>query len=140
MQAAEVPRKTVQATIKRTVANGASEVAGQVAAGITASAGNTSNTNNGAQSNEGEFCTTPPAERWGRRPFLQIVVLYASDSRVLKYAKDVQSTFLDNGVDVYLQTEWESPTSSDQKGMLTINFICKNTKYSNRCFLKRIKL
>jgi len=59
---------------------------------------------------DGEMCTTQSADRRGRRPFLQIVVLYASDSRVLKYAKDVQSTFLDNGVDVFLQTEWEGPT------------------------------
>lgn len=50
---------------------------------------------------------TPTSERVARRPFLKIVVLYASDSRVLRYAKEVQLRFLDNGIDVCLQTEVE---------------------------------
>lgn len=50
------------------------------------------------------MCATPIEEREGRRPFLQVVVLFANDPRVYKYAKDVQSQFLDNGVDVFLQS------------------------------------
>eukprot|EP01116_Phalansterium_solitarium_P005947 TRINITY_DN18271_c0_g1_i1.p1 TRINITY_DN18271_c0_g1~~TRINITY_DN18271_c0_g1_i1.p1 ORF type:complete len:1019 (-),score=240.56 TRINITY_DN18271_c0_g1_i1:28-3000(-) len=41
--------------------------------------------------------------RFSRRPFLHILVLFASDTRVLNYAKEVQQIFLDNGIDVLLQ-------------------------------------
>lgn len=36
---------------------------------------------------------------------MHIVVLFGADPRVIRYAKEVQSTFLENGIDVYLQTE-----------------------------------
>lgn len=59
------------------------------------------------------MCTTPIAERDGRRPFLQIVVLYANDSRVFHYAKEVQNQFIENGIDVYLQIGVENTPSKD---------------------------
>lgn len=46
-----------------------------------------------------------PPNKTGRRPFLQIVVLFAADVRVMRYAKEVHTAFLENGVDAYLQTE-----------------------------------
>ena len=36
---------------------------------------------------------------------MQIVVLFGADPRVIRYSKEVQTTFLENGIDVYLQTE-----------------------------------
>lgn len=59
------------------------------------------------------MCTTPIAERDGRRPFLQIVVLYANDSRVFNYAKEVQHQFIENGIDVYLQIGVENVPSKE---------------------------
>lgn len=49
--------------------------------------------------------STPVNSRVGRKPYLHIVVLYASDIRVLKYAKEIHTLFLDNGVDVFLHSE-----------------------------------
>ncbi|KAF2073843.1 hypothetical protein CYY_004839 [Polysphondylium violaceum] len=46
-----------------------------------------------------------PNRMAGRRPFLQLVVLYAADPRVLRFSKEVQSMFLDRGIDVFLKTE-----------------------------------
>ena len=46
-----------------------------------------------------------PPNKTGRRPYLQIVVLFAADVRVMRYAKEVHTAFLENGVDAYLQTE-----------------------------------
>lgn len=44
--------------------------------------------------------------RFQRRPFLHIIVLFgADDSKVVKYSKDITQTFLDNGIDIYLQTK-----------------------------------
>ena len=37
-----------------------------------------------------------------RHPFLQIVVLFASDPRVITYAQKVQEMFMASGVDVLL--------------------------------------
>ena len=38
-----------------------------------------------------------------RRPLMHIVVLYASDLRVLHYAQAVGRKFMENGVDVFVQ-------------------------------------
>jgi len=46
-----------------------------------------------------------PSRMAGRRPFLQLVVLYAADPRVLRFSKEVQSMFLERGIDVFLKTE-----------------------------------
>lgn len=43
--------------------------------------------------------------RFARRPLLHLIVLYGSDPKVIRYSKEVQNTFLDNGIDVYLQTK-----------------------------------
>ena len=40
-----------------------------------------------------------------RRPFLHIIVLFASDPRVMQFSKELQNVFLENGVDVWMQTE-----------------------------------
>lgn len=48
--------------------------------------------------------------RYSRRPLLHVIVLYAGDLRVLRYSKELQNLFLDNGIDVYLQTK----TDDDQ--------------------------
>lgn len=61
------------------------------------------------------MCTTPISERDGRRPFLQIVVLYANDSRVFNYSKEVQNQFLENGIDVYLQIGIENVLSRENQ-------------------------
>ncbi|KAA0176060.1 hypothetical protein FNF27_02452 [Cafeteria roenbergensis] len=37
-------------------------------------------------------------------PFLQVVVLFASDNKVLQYAKNVQARFTRHGIDVFMQT------------------------------------
>jgi hypothetical protein len=37
-----------------------------------------------------------------RKPLLQVVVLFASDTRVFNYARSVVQRFLDVGIDVYL--------------------------------------
>lgn len=50
---------------------------------------------------------TPPGplrHRTIRRPFLQVVVLFASDNKVLQYAKNVQARFTRHGIDVFMQT------------------------------------
>lgn len=44
---------------------------------------------------------------YSRRPFLHLIVLFATDTKVMRYAKDVQNSFLDNGIDVYLQGRTE---------------------------------
>lgn len=73
--------------------------------------------NSGAVSEFGEGLTsTPPQDRTGRRPFLKVVVLYASDSRVLRYAKEVQTQFLDAGVDVYLQIDLDNVNMNGASG------------------------
>lgn len=73
--------------------------------------------NSGAVSEFGEGLTsTAPQDRTGRRPFLKVVVLYASDSRVLRYAKEVQTQFLDAGVDVYLQIDLDNTSFSGASG------------------------
>ncbi len=46
---------------------------------------------------------------------MQIVVLFASDPRVMQYARSVQTKFLDVGVDVWLMTELP-PEISGQGG------------------------
>eukprot|EP01133_Synstelium_polycarpum_P001418 gene1418-1642_t len=56
-------------------------------------------------------CRSNPSRMAGRRPFLQMVVLYASDARVLRFAKEVQTQFLDGGIDVFLKTEENNQTS-----------------------------
>lgn len=48
--------------------------------------------------------TTATRKTW-RRPFLHLVILYAGDQRVLRYAREIQNTFLDRSIDVILQTE-----------------------------------
>ncbi|EFA75252.1 hypothetical protein PPL_11327 [Heterostelium album PN500] len=53
-------------------------------------------------------CRSNPSRMAGRRPFLQLVVLYASDARVLRFAKEVQNQFLEGGIDVFLKTEENS--------------------------------
>lgn len=40
-----------------------------------------------------------------KRPLLHIIVLFAGDPRVRKYAEEVQELFLDNGIHVFTQTE-----------------------------------
>jgi len=40
-----------------------------------------------------------------RRPLLQIVVLFASDSRVLSYSRNLVARVLDAGIDVFLHTD-----------------------------------
>lgn len=51
--------------------------------------------------------TAAAAEPLGgvRRPVLHIVVLFASDTRVLSYARAVAQKFMDHGVDVFVQRE-----------------------------------
>lgn len=46
--------------------------------------------------------------RYSRRPFVHIVVLFGGDARMMRYAKDVQNAFLENGVDVYLHSKIEN--------------------------------
>lgn len=41
--------------------------------------------------------------KFGRRPFLQLVVLYASDARVSKYADEILEILLVAGIDVVVQ-------------------------------------
>ncbi|KAJ6238983.1 gata zinc finger domain-containing protein [Anaeramoeba flamelloides] len=43
--------------------------------------------------------------RYGRKPYLEVVVLYSNDKTVTKYSNLVRSSFLDNGIDVYLKLE-----------------------------------
>lgn len=82
-----------------------SNASGTMNSSLNAS-GASSLTSSGAINEFGEGLTsTAPQDRTGRRPFLKVVVLYASDSRVLRYAKEVQTQFLDVGVDVYLQID-----------------------------------
>lgn len=40
-----------------------------------------------------------------RRPLLQVVVLFASDSRVLSYSRNLMARVLDAGIDVFLHTD-----------------------------------
>jgi hypothetical protein len=47
-----------------------------------------------------------------RRPYLQIVVLFASDPKVMAYARSVQVEFANVGVDSWVQTEL-TPTELD---------------------------
>src|SRR5205814_7941146 len=39
-----------------------------------------------------------------RRPLLQLVVIYASNQKVMDYGNRVANTFINSGVDVFLQT------------------------------------
>jgi len=41
--------------------------------------------------------------KYGRKPYLHIVILFASDPNVIHYAEDVIEQFLDNGIDVAIQ-------------------------------------
>ncbi|KAJ3445133.1 hypothetical protein M0812_10998 [Anaeramoeba flamelloides] len=43
--------------------------------------------------------------RYGRKPYLEVVVLYSNDKTVTKYSNLVRRSFLDNGIDVYLKLE-----------------------------------
>lgn len=74
------------------------------------------------------MCTTSFNERDGRRPFLQIVVLYANDSRVFNYSKEVQNQFLENGIDVYLQIGIENIPSRDNQRVSYHDKIEKDTE------------
>jgi hypothetical protein len=49
--------------------------------------------------------------RFARRPFLHVIVLFATDARVMKYSTEVAKCFLNNGFDVLLQTK----TADDRK-------------------------
>jgi hypothetical protein len=44
--------------------------------------------------------------KFARRPFLHLIVLYGSDPKVVRYSKEVQNSFLDSGIDVYLQVKF----------------------------------
>ena len=63
---------------------------------------NNSTDNKGFNNLPSEFS---PGEGLPRRPFLHIVVLFASDPRVMAYAENVAKKFLDAGIDVWLMTE-----------------------------------
>jgi hypothetical protein len=43
-----------------------------------------------------------------RRPLLHLVVLFAADLRVRKYAEETESEFVENGIHCYMQTETEN--------------------------------
>lgn len=49
--------------------------------------------------------TTSSTRKSWRRPFVHILVLYAGDQRILRYAREVQSNLLDRTIDVLLQAE-----------------------------------
>jgi len=49
--------------------------------------------------------------RFARRPFLHVIVLFATDPRVMKYSSEVSKCFISNGYDVLLQTK----TGDDRK-------------------------
>lgn len=60
--------------------------------------------------------------KFGRHPFLHLVVLYASsDLMVVDYAKDVRETLLAAGIDVFLQTTHGIPTKRETKDIKTGN-------------------
>lgn len=54
--------------------------------------------------------------KFGRRPFLQLVVLYASDTRVSKYADEILEILLDAGIDVVVQNSIQQGSFSPQIG------------------------
>eukprot|EP01080_Neovahlkampfia_damariscottae_P009350 gene9350-1437_t len=43
-----------------------------------------------------------------RKPLLHLVVLFAADLRVRKYAEDTENLFIENGIHVYMQMETEN--------------------------------
>mmetsp|Transcript_8912 Transcript_8912/g.26756 ORF Transcript_8912/g.26756 Transcript_8912/m.26756 type:complete len:766 (-) Transcript_8912:334-2631(-) len=47
-----------------------------------------------------------------RRPLLHALVLFASDPKVMKYAQEVQMSFISSKIDVFLQTEVSDGTTS----------------------------
>ncbi len=71
----------------------------------SSSSSSTSNEEEEEDDTDNPVVRANPPNKSGRRPFLQIVVLFAADARVLRYAKEVHNTFLEHGVDSYLQTE-----------------------------------
>jgi len=72
--------------------------------------------------------------KFGRRPFLQLVVLYASDARVSKYAEEILEILLDAGIDVVVQNTIQAgfspqigtkvPKSKDIKAEHLAELIC----------------
>ncbi|KAJ5071040.1 hypothetical protein M0811_02022 [Anaeramoeba ignava] len=48
---------------------------------------------------------TEHIHRYNRNPTLHIIVLYANDPKVRKYALDIQEMFVKNGIDIYLHIE-----------------------------------
>lgn len=51
--------------------------------------------------------TCEQLSKYGRRPLLQLVVIYASNQKVTNYALKVQEQFLKAGIDVYYQSNPE---------------------------------
>lgn len=53
--------------------------------------------------------------KFGRRPLIQVVIIYASNQKVMNYGQKVSDKFINSGVDVLMQTTPNNAPKSKTK-------------------------